>query len=375
MRASLLCILASVAALAAPAWAHKPSDSYLSVTVSDEGVSGQWDIALRDLDYAIGLDDDGNGEITWKELKARHGAISAYALSRLQVEADDAPCALRPLEHLVDNLSDGAYEILRFTTDCQAPVGSLTIGYRLLFDLDPQHRGLVRLETPAGTRTAVLSPTESLRRFDLGKTDNWREFLDYSRAGVRHIWTGADHVLFLITLLLPAVLLRRKGAWQAVEGLRAASLDVVKIVTAFTIAHSVTLSLAALDVIAVPSRLVESVIALSIVVAALNNLRPLVTRRLWLVALGFGLFHGLGFAGVLKDLGLPQDSLLLSLIGFNLGVEAGQLAIVAAVLPVMFLLRQWRLYPRVALAGGSLAIAGLAALWLVERAFDLAPLI
>lgn len=146
--------------------------------------------------------------------------------------------------------------------------------------------------------------------------------------------------------------------------------DVFRVVTAFTIAHSITLSLAALAVIQLPSRLVESAIALSVVLAALNNVWPLVHRGRWLVAFAFGLVHGFGFASVLADLGLPQDSLLVALVGFNLGVEAGQLVIVAAFLPLAYALRRTWLYRRLAFVGGSAAIALVAALWMVERAFE-----
>ena len=112
-----------------------------------------------------------------------------------------------------------------------------------------------------------------------------------------------------------------------------------KVVTAFTVAHSITLSLAALGVISLPSRLVESAIAASVVLAALNNVCPVVYGGRWIIAFCFGLIHGFGFASVLTDLGLPQDSLLLALVAFNLGVELGQLAIVAVFLPIAYALR------------------------------------
>jgi HupE / UreJ protein len=150
---------------------------------------------------------------------------------------------------------------------------------------------------------------------------------------------------------------------------RLAAVDVLKVVTAFTLAHSITLSLAVLGAVELPSRLVESVIAASVVAAALNNVRPLVTRRLWLVAFGFGLVHGFGFASVLADLGLPSDALALALVGFNVGVELGQLAIVLLFLPLAFALRRTSFYRRWVMHGGSLAIALLAAVWFAERAF------
>jgi hypothetical protein len=158
--------------------------------------------------------------------------------------------------------------------------------------------------------------------------------------------------------------------WEAAPSFKAALWDVVRVVTAFTVAHSITLSLAALGVISLPSRLVESAIAASVVLAALNNVRPVVYRGRWLIAFAFGLIHGFGFASVLADLGLPQDSLLLALVAFNVGVELGQLAIVAVFLPIAYALRETRLYRRVVLVGGSLLVTAIAAVWLVERAFN-----
>ena len=373
MRTWLGPLLLLVTLLLAPATAqaHKPSDSYLTVSAGDR-LAGEWKIALRDLDDAIGLDRDDDGAITWGELRARHADIAAYALSRLRIAGDRETCATRAGEQLVDGLSDGAYTVLRFTIDCTEPPRALDVEYDLFFDIDRQHRGLLRLDAGGASQTALFSPEQSRQHFDLAAPSPVRQFLAYVHEGIWHIWIGYDHVLFVLTLLLPAVLRRRPEGWTAVADFRTAFLHVVGIVSAFTLAHSFTLSLAALGVIGLPSRLVESVIAASIVVAALNNIYPLVTRRLWLVALAFGLAHGFGFASVLADLGLPREALLLSLVAFNLGVEIGQLAIVAAVLPLIYGLCRWRHYPRAVLQGGSLAIVSIAALWFVERAFDVA---
>ena len=162
-----------------------------------------------------------------------------------------------------------------------------------------------------------------------------------------------------------------QGRWQPVHRLRDAGWDVLRIVTAFTVAHSITLSLATLGWVSLPSRLVESAIAASVVLAALNNVWPLFQGRRWGVAFAFGLIHGFGFASVLADLGLPQDALVLALVGFNLGVELGQLAIVLAFLPVAFLLRASLFYRRGVLVAGSLVIALVAAAWFLERAFEI----
>jgi hypothetical protein len=187
---------------------------------------------------------------------------------------------------------------------------------------------------------------------------------------VRHIATGFDHILFLLSLLLPAVLVRDGRGWRSALSFRHAFVDVAKVVTAFTLAHSITLTLAALSIVVLPSRLVEAGIALSVVLASLNNLFPVVADGRWIAAFAFGLLHGFGFAGALHDLGLPAGSLALSLAGFNLGVEAGQLAIVMLFLPLAFALRSTWAYRRMVFAGGSAVIATVAAAWFVERAFD-----
>jgi hypothetical protein len=196
-------------------------------------------------------------------------------------------------------------------------------------------------------------------------------FASFVREGIWHIWIGYDHILFLLSLLLPAVLVWRDHRWHAVAGPRAALLDVLRIVSAFTLAHSITLSIAALGIVHLPSRWVESAIALSVLLAALNNLRPLFHGRRWAVAFAFGLVHGFGFANVLADLGLQSGALAAPLVGFNLGVEIGQLAIVAAFLPLAYAFRNTRIYLRMVLAGGSGLIMLVAAVWLGERLFDL----
>lgn len=367
----LLALAGLLLALLAPAHAHKPSDSYLLITVADDRVSGRWDIALRDLDFAIGLDSDGNGEITWGEVRAKHGEIAAYALARLAVQGDGAPCTVEAGAQQIDEHTDGAYSVLPLVIRCAKTPARLAIDYALFADLDPQHRGLLNLQAQGNARTAVLGPQAPSQTFELATVSRWAQFAAYARDGVWHIWIGFDHILFLLSLLLPAVLLWRARRWQAAENFRAAFIDVFKIVTAFTLAHSITLTLAALGVVSLPSRWVESAIAASVVLAALNNVWPLVHGRRWTVAFGFGLVHGFGFASVLADLGLPREALVPALVGFNLGVEGGQLVIVALFLPLAFALRRTAFYRRAVMVGGSLVIAALAGVWLVERAFEL----
>lgn len=375
----LLCALAALLLAAAPgAWAHKPSDSYLTLrvdTASASGIRGQWDIALRDLDVVLGLDADGDGQITWGEVRARHAEIAAFALARLQVQADGKPCTLSAGPQQVDEHTDGAYTVIPLQLNCGAPPkDAISVAYTLFADVDPQHRGLLNLSTPGGTRTAVLGPQAPTQTFTVGAAADagpLAQFLTYLREGVWHIWIGFDHILFLLSLLLPAVGTWQAGRWQPVQRLREGVWDVLRIVTAFTVAHSITLSLATLGLVSLPSRLVESVIAASVVLAALNNVWPLVQGRRWSMAFAFGLIHGFGFASVLVDLGLPQGALALALVGFNVGVELGQLAIVVAFLPLAYALRGSLFYRRGVLVAGSLLIAMIASAWFLERAFQL----
>ena len=371
MMARCLMLLALLLGTMLPAQAHKASDSYLSLNLQGERIDGQWDIALRDLEMAVGLDANGDAAITWDEVRAQHEAIGAYALARLQLASDGQACPLRVTQHLIDTHTDGAYAVLRLQGACPAAVATLNVAYNLLFDIDPQHKGLLRLTHGATTGSAIFAPEAREQALEVAAPARWRQFADYVRHGVWHIWIGFDHILFLVSLLLPAVLVRRDGKWQGRDTLRASVIDVLKIVTAFTLAHSLTLTLAALGAMTLPSRLVESAIAASVILAALNNLWPLVHRWRAAVAFGFGLIHGFGFASVLADLGLPQGALVLSLVGFNVGVELGQLAIVLVFLPLAYSMRRGLFYRRVVLTGGSALIALLAVVWFAERALDL----
>ena len=366
-------LLAALMLVAGAAQAHKPSDSYLTLRVAGPAplaaggsrIEGRWDIALRDLDFALGLDTDGDRQLTWDEVRSRHADIAAYALSRLQL----APgCRLRATGHQVDRHTDGAYAVLLLHGECQ-PGAALSIDYRLFAGIDAQHRGLASITVDGRTTSAVLGGEHT--RLTLGASDGgrhrgnddgaggWRQAADYLRLGTWHIWTGYDHILFLLSLLLPAVL---------ATGWRPAMADVLRVVTAFTLAHSITLSLAALQLASLPSRLVESAIAASVAVAALNNLWPLVKGKRWLAAFLFGLLHGFGFAGVLADLGLPKGATVTALAAFNIGVELGQLAIVAAFVPMAYAVRRTGIYQQAMVKGGSACIALLAFAWLFERA-------
>jgi hypothetical protein len=350
------------------AHAHIASNGFLNLKVDRSQISGSLELAIRDGELAVGLDRDGDGRVTWGELRASQAALQAYVRGHLQLAAPAGPCRMefRPVE--VNDRVDGSYVWLPFSADCGGAFRRLSIDYRILAEEDPSHRGLLTLSADGTAQTAVLGGVPDVRLFELDHPSPWSAFVEYLRAGIWHIWSGIDHLLFLLSLLLPAVLTRRPNRWEAVPVAAPAFANIVKVVTAFTLAHSITLSLAAFDVIRLPGRLTESVIAASIIVAALNNVFPRVTEGRWRIAFAFGLLHGFGFASVLAEMGLPQGARLISLVAFNLGVEAGQLAVVLAVMPAAYLLRATAFYRRGVMPWGSSAIAALAMVWFVQRA-------
>ena len=188
------------------------------------------------------------------------------------------------------------------------------------------------------------------------------------RLGMRHIAEGTDHLLFLLALLLPAPLIARGSRWAGFAGLRPSLRHILTIVTAFTIGHSVTLALAAWGVVSVPSRPIEVLIAVSILISAIHALRPIFPGKEAAIAAFFGLIHGLAFAATLTNLGLGRWERLFGILAFNLGIETMQLIVVALTMPSLVLLSRTRAYPPLRITGAL--FAALAALgWIDERLF------
>ena len=180
---------------------------------------------------------------------------------------------------------------------------------------------------------------------------------------------GLDHLLFLLALLLPAVLVFRDEEWQPVERLPQALWNVLTVVTLFTIAHSITLSLAALEILRLPERLIESLIAASIAIAGIANFIAAPRKKMWVVIVGFGLLHGLGFANVLAPYGVQPSNIVVTLLAFNIGVEIGQVIFVVLCFPALYVLRTSRFYVPVVLHGGSALLILIALYWFAKRAF------
>lgn len=364
-----LIVVATTAVLFAPvASAHKPSDSYLRLDVRGASVDGRWDIALRDLERVVGLDANGDAVITWGELTNRADAVSDHALAQLALSTPAGRCTLQAGDIQVVDHTDGTYAVLPLSGQCPDAIDRLTVDYALLFDSDAQHRGLLRLTRFARTQSAIFTTGRRETTLDLGESGRLRVAGQYFAEGLWHVLIGLDHLLFLAGLLLPVVVHRERGRYVVADSAGRCALDVLRIVTSFTAAHFVALTLASLGWIDLPGRWVESAVALTIVLAALNNLTGWVTRRLWVVAFGFGLIHGAGYASVLSDLGLPPGTLALALLAFNLGVEGAQIAVAAVFLPVAFVLRRHWVYQRLILVPGSLLVAAMGLVWLVERA-------
>ena len=382
--------------LAAPTLAHKASDAYLRIDDSGSGLSVRWDIALRDLDVALDLDVDADGRLTWGEIRPAWPRIEAYALQHLSIGG----CPLQPASRGLERRNDGAYAALRFTSGCHLAAAP-TIVYTLFRDVDPTHRGIARIQlagrplelvvldpaqpaagpaaramgasesSPPSTPRAADAPDADMpTRADRNRTDSastWRSGFGFAREGVRHILTGYDHVLFLLCLLLPSVMRRTSAGWRPVERLAHAVWPVVGIVSAFTIAHSITLGLAATGIVSLSPAFIEPAIAVTIVLAALDNVWPVFPVRRVVVTFCFGLIHGFGFASVLRELDLPTARFAWALLQFNVGLEFGQLLIVVAVTAVLFGLRNRRRYADVVIRGGSCTAILIGAMWIVER--------
>ncbi|MBA3625092.1 MAG: HupE/UreJ family protein [Methylibium sp.] len=402
--AALLALLAAAPA----ALAHQASDAYLRAAAGDKGqLVLQADVSLRDLDVALTLDADADGRLSWGEVRRREAEIADHVAAHLQLEP--ARCALRPdaaQPLALDRKADGVYAVLHYTSDCTA-ASAPTLAYGLFRDIDPTHRGLLqvlgaddqpssalRSLAPGGAPVRLAftpdagaaSPSKPANRVIADARRTLPEIATapapsprdppaaeepptggFFGEGLHHILIGADHVLFLICLLLPLALGR--DAQGGVARGRALWLPLVALVTAFTVAHSITLGLAAWRVLAVPPSVIEPLIALTIAIAAADNLWPVLGRRRVLAAFAFGLIHGFGFAGPLIELDLPPLTMAGALLLFNLGVEAGQLMVVALAVLLLAPLRG-RPAAQGWMRGGSIAAGLLALVWLGERLFD-----
>src|SRR5215207_2547101 len=364
--------LASTPTLASSA-AHAPRQAYMFLKLYSDSSLVRLELFIPDVERALALGWDVKGRPTREQVQASLAKIRAYAEAHFAVGDGARPATPSYRAFDFRGTETGEYLLLEYVVRTPPPE-RLSITLTPFFEFDDTHRNLIVVEHNWKTGTfdnesnvsLILSPQEPTQVLDLTTSSVWRGFLALVRLGVWHIWIGIDHILFLVALVLPSVLRREAGRWRPAERFGRAFIKILTIITCFTVAHTITLSLAALGIVHVPSRLVESVIALSIAIAALHNLKPMARVNEAAIAFVFGLFHGFGFASVLGDLGLGADHLVLSLLGFNVGVEIGQVAIISAIFPVLFLVRRLRVYD-FAFRAASVGLIAIAMLWVAER--------
>lgn len=343
--------------------AHQLSTAYLTLNSSDQQqFNGAWQVPVTDLEQTIAFDLNQDGQIAWYEIKAKGIAINEYIQSHISADISGESCPLKSSKAIqLDSHFNQPYLVLPISIDCPNE-GALSLNYTVLFDVDANHKVIVTVDD----QTRVISATKTQQVFDFTTSSYLETFNQYVYQGVLHIWLGLDHILFLIALLLTCVLMRKNKKWQGIDSKVAIFKHTAWIITAFTLAHSITLTATAMDLVSPNSRWVELGIAISVLFAALNNIWPLIVRLGW-VTFAFGLLHGMGFASVLGELGLSSDYQLLSVLAFNLGVEIGQLAILVAALPILILARNHNWYQKWVMPAGSIVIALIAIKWSIER--------
>ncbi|NNE13070.1 MAG: HupE/UreJ family protein [Ilumatobacter sp.] len=358
--------------------AHSGVQSYLYIDVTDEGLGGRVEMPFGDLRDVLGLGLQGTDEEVLDELRRNEDLLTRYVEDHMTI-GDDASNWSYDVIWITLLEGEGGYAVVHFLVDvpyAEVP-RVLEVGFDPFFDEIDDRTALILIGNDwkggiiENGESVLLGfdPDNRARTIDLGSASQWNNFTASIGQGVDHIETGPDHVLFVAVLLLPSVLVFTTR-WQPADSFGSSLWRILKIVSMFTLAHSITFVLAGIDVIPLPpSRLVETVIALSIAVTALHNLRPVFPNREWSIAFVFGLFHGMGFAGFVQGLDLNQTTKLVSLLGRNVGIEIGQAVVVVLVFPAMFALRRTIWY-RPLFTVSSVALAVVALLWMIERLFE-----
>lgn len=379
-RLALLTMVGAMAAVAgaAPVAAHSGSQSYVYLEVFQTEIAGRVEFPVRDINEVLDLDIPQEEAAAIPLVEEHLALLQAYADEHLTLGAEGE---VWPLEFdgfsFLEVGGPNSYVVLHFTVAREFTETPRTFAadYDGIIHQKSERDALLLIATDWGSGTfnnesaelVRFTPGNTTQLVELGGRSFWRGLAGVIGLGVDHIRIGTDHILFILALVLPAVLVySRRDGWRGAPGFGSSLWRVLKIVTMFTVAHTITLLLGGLGLVELPPALVETVIALSIAAAALHNIRPLFINNEWLLAFGFGLFHGFGFAGLLSDLGLTQDRRFLSLLGFNLGIELGQAVIVLLVFPSLYLLRRTAYYVR-AMYAASIALAAVATAWAVER--------
>jgi hypothetical protein len=356
--------------------AHRAGESYVYLSVYENRLTGIFHITLRDLNNALGLQAT-EVQITEDNLADRLGEIHSYYEEKVQFFDKDNELPMRFTG--LDMLRYGDLWILtKFVLiENAATPDVIGIDYNVLFDKDPESPAFLVIDhfwkagifMNEGEISLTFSPNNHRQELFLPEASLFKGFMGVVRLGFKQLWRGIDHILFIIALILPAAMIRKKDVWQPVTGFRPAFLYVVKILALFTLAHSATLVFASLGLFSLPYRLVEAGIAISIAIAALEIIIPIFKRKIVWVVFIFGLFHGFGFARDLSGTGALSDPMALSILGFNLGVEIGLVVVVCFIFSNVYLIRQYSFYSNFLMRYSAVALLLLGAYWTVDRGF------
>lgn len=354
------------------AMAHQTGNSYLTVSEADGRLQLEIDFIVRDLGNLLQAPGQPNEPPPAPDkLLSLQSPITEAIQKSLTIAVDEQAIPLEFLTQSVVLHNDGLYVRQRFSGSA-LPLDAkfIVVRYEFFTQNDKLGRAFFKLVMRNDEISSVFDQASSIQRFALGETKRWSTIGLFTKEGVKHIWEGADHLLFLLTLLLPGLMLTIRLADASGNLLptnRAAEKFTLKVVTAFTLAHSITLACSVFGWVSLPDKLIESLIALSIMVSALLNLQTRFHISHWKLAFLFGLIHGMGFANGLKELGLSSSYFLETLFAFNLGVELGQLsAVILVAVPVLLLARQAETKQRV-LKYGSIAVLLTSMVWLAQR--------
>jgi hypothetical protein len=356
-----------LALFSATAFGHAASTSFLTLDIpsDDSAVAVRWDMGLQDLVWTVFIDADVDGVATWGEIQAARPAISSAVLGQIALERGGAPCELGVRDFALAKRMDQNF--LSIALDARCPrAGAVKVTGPLFMAGDASQRVLVNARRGAADFQGVIAP-DSSGWTEPEQVSAWAAFVRFIGEGVWHVAIGYDHIAFVLLLLLPSVLRPVDGRWQGATRLPQVAREIITIVTAFTIAHSITLALAVTGTVRLPVRPIEIAIAASIAIAAAINLFPYLSRARLPLAFGFGFVHGFGFANALAEIDASGTTLLPLLAGFNIGVEMAQLGIVAIVLPLIFHARGTRWYAAGIMPLGSCALGAAGLVWLVQR--------
>jgi len=304
--------------------------------------------------------------VTWGEVRAAEPRIRRWIADGVSVSRGGRACALTAAPIAIARHAGTLDAALSYSLSCPGE-GTWSFDYRLLFERDRTHRALLAVAADEASSSAAAVVLDVDHHRWMPGSSGWLRFGEFVRQGIWHIWLGYDHIAFLLLLLLPAVLERDAKEWVGARSLGGIARHTLGVVTAFTVAHSITLSLATLGILRPPVMPVEAGIAATVVIAGLANLYPRYAAHGARIAFGFGLIHGFGFANALAELGIARGDIVAPLAGFNIGVELGQLGIVALTLPLLACWRQRWSYRHVFMPAASLTVAALAAWWLLQR--------